>query len=113
MLQNFGFDHVFFFCDWISSILHSVRLSILVNGNIVGYFLWNEGCVREIYCLHLFFCLVEEVLSKGVSGSLVPVSYCMGMSLSTHILYMDDILIFVSVQRKISDVCFVFFILIL
>lgn len=33
-------------------------------------------------------------------GNLVPMSYCRGMSLSTHILYVDDILIFFICTRS-------------
>lgn len=36
LLQHFGFNTTF--CNWISVILHSARLSILVNGKVVFFF---------------------------------------------------------------------------
>lgn len=43
-LKHFGFSTLF--CDWIDVILHSAKLSILVNGNYVGYFSCSRG-VRQ------------------------------------------------------------------
>jgi len=42
VLHSFGFHTVF--CDWIRAILHSARLSILVNGSIVGFFPLEAWC---------------------------------------------------------------------
>jgi len=39
VLRQFGFSQ--FFCNWILDILHSAHLSILFNGNVIGYFPCN------------------------------------------------------------------------
>lgn len=44
VLKQFGFYDLF--CDWILAILHSAHLSILLNGNAVGYFPCTRG-VRQ------------------------------------------------------------------
>jgi len=85
------------FCAWIEVILHSAKLSILVNGNFVGYFSCSRGVYQGDPLSPLLFCLAEEVLSRTlemerVSNSLQPMSYCRGISLPTHILYADDVL---------------------
>lgn len=36
VLQTFGFDETF--CKWIKVILHSAKLSFMVNGKLVGFF---------------------------------------------------------------------------
>lgn len=87
------------FCDWILIILHSARLSVLVNGTAVGFFGCSRGVPQGDPLYPLLFCLAEEVLSRAIqtatlAGELRPMSYCRGMALPTHILYADDILIF-------------------
>lgn len=82
--------------NWITEILHSARLSVLVKGKAVGYFLCTRGVRHGDPLFPLLFCLAEEVLSRALtmahdSGHLVPMPYCRGMSLPTHVLYADDI----------------------
>jgi len=103
VLHSFGFHMVF--CDWISAILQSARLSVLVNGSIVGFFPCKRGVRQGDPLSPLLFCLVEEVLSraielKRISGALKPMSYCKNISLPTHILYTDDIFICCADTRK-------------
>lgn len=45
VLKSFGFETCF--CEWIFAILHSTRLSILVNGNGIGFSLARGVYDRE------------------------------------------------------------------
>jgi len=94
VLKMFSFHSVF--CDWIRDILHFAHLSVMVNGNIVGFFPCKRGVCQGDPLSPLLFCLAEEVLSRAieldrVSGALQPMPYCRGISLPTHILSADDI----------------------
>lgn len=96
VLQRFGFSPVF--TDWILNILHSARLSILVNGKAVGFFSCSRGVRQGDPLSPLLFCLAEEVLSRALSiarveGRIESLFYFRGVSLPTHILYADDVLI--------------------
>ena len=64
-LTRFGFHSSF--VGWISTILHSTMLFIRINGSLVGFYLAIEVSDKVILCLHYFFCLAEEVLSRGIS----------------------------------------------
>ena len=78
--------------------MHSAHLSILFNGNVVGYFPCKRGVHQGDPFSPLLFCLAEEVLSRAlemekISNSWKPMTYCRGMSFPTHILYVDDVFI--------------------
>jgi len=97
VLRKFGFSSLF--TDWILAILHSAKLSILVNGKAVGFFSCSRGVQQGDLLSPLLFCIAEEVLSRAISmasyaGKIVPMFYCRGASNPTHILYADDVLIF-------------------
>ena len=64
VLKQFGFFYLF--CDWILAILYSAHLSILVNGNAVGYFPCTRGVCQGDPLSPLLFCLAEEVLSRAL-----------------------------------------------
>lgn len=77
---------------------HSARLSILINGVPTGYFKCGRG-VRQGDPISPILCgLVQEVLSlfsrAEKSGVFVPMHFCRGRLFPSHILYLDDILIF-------------------
>ena len=97
VLRQFGFSSVF--SDWILAILQSARLSILVNGKAVGFFSCSRGVRQGDPLSPLLFCIAEAVLSRALSlarntGKIVPMSYSRGVSIPTHILYADDVMIF-------------------
>ena len=101
--RQFGFATVF--TNWIITILQSARLSILVNGNAVGFFPCSRGVRQGDPLSPLLFCIAEEVLSRAISlahntGKIVPMSYSRGVSIPTHILYADDVMIFCAGTKK-------------
>ena len=103
VLHQFGFNNLF--CDWILTILRSAHLSILVNGNVVGFFPCARGVRQRGPLSPLLFCLAEEVLSRTLeiercSNVLQHMSYCQGVSLPTHILYANDVFICCVGSRK-------------
>lgn len=84
VLSQFGFHAKF--CDWISVLLHSTKLSILVNGKVVGFFNCKKG-VRQ------------EFLRRGISklvnyGNLYLMDGPRNFSMPSHALYANDVLIF-------------------
>jgi len=62
----------------------------------------------------LLFCLEEEVLSRALSASanrgwIIPMSFCRGNGVPTHVLYADDIMIFCTgLKRKIRELLSIF-----
>lgn len=97
VLQAFGFDPIF--CNWINVIIHSVKVSFLVNGKPIGVFNCKRGVRQEDPLSPLLSSLAEDVLSKGIShlvhqGLLSPMSRPRGFQIPSHVLYADDVLIF-------------------
>jgi len=62
VLNRFGFYHTFL--EWILTILQSTKLSIKVNGSLVGYFPCSRGVRQGNPFSRLLFCITEEVLNK-------------------------------------------------
>lgn len=80
--------------------LSSARLSILINGKLHGYFACSRGVRQGDPLSPLLFGLAEDALSrilhKAVEwGRIQPMVYCRGVNFPTHVLYADDIFIFV------------------
>lgn len=70
-----------------------------MNGKAVGFFNCSRGVRQGDPLSPLLFCIAEDVLSRAISracyaGKIVPMFYCRGTSIPTHILYADDVLIF-------------------
>ncbi|XP_019423314.1 PREDICTED: uncharacterized protein LOC109332721 [Lupinus angustifolius] len=96
-LSAFGFNRKF--TDWIKTILHSAKLSISVNGQSVGFFSCKRGVRQGDPLSPLLFCLAEDVLSRGISklvleGQLCRIAGPSSLYTPSHVLYVDDILIF-------------------
>lgn len=97
VLNCFGFNQCF--CNWISTILHSAKLSVSINGKAVGFFNCTRGVRQGDPFSPLLFCLAEEVVSRGLEalalvGSLTQIHASRGLLMPSHCLYADDILIF-------------------
>jgi len=88
VLKAFGFNDIF--CGWISTILHSSKLSISINRKSEGYFSCSRGVRQGVR---------QEVLSRGISllvssGKLKLVQGNRSSSVPSHILYADDVMLF-------------------
>lgn len=97
VLKAFGFNSTF--CSWIKAILESVKLSFLVNGQPVGFFSCKRGVRQGDPLSPLLFCIAEDVLVRGIShlvniGSLQPFSGPKNTATPSHVLYVDDVLVF-------------------
>jgi hypothetical protein len=97
VLKQFGFGETF--CTWIKAILHSAKLSVLVNGKLAGFFPCTRGVRQGDPLSPLLFCIAGDVLSRSIlkastEGKLTPMSLCRNVQVPTHVLYADDIMIF-------------------
>jgi len=110
VLQCFGFNQCF--CNWISTILHSAKLLVSINGKAVGFFNCTRGVRQGDPLSPLLFCTAEEVISRGlealaVDGRLSQIHASRGLLMPSQCLYADDILVFckgtISNIRNIMD----------
>jgi len=96
VLKHFGFHHSFF--SWISTILRSTML-------FVKFFPCSRGVRHDDLLSPLLFCLVDDVLSRGIS-KLVNDNMILHMASPkayltlSHILYVDDIFVFCRANNK-------------
>ena len=71
---------------------------ILVNGKAVEFFSCSRGVRQGGPLSPLLFCIAQNFLSREIMacyvGKIVHMFYCRGVSLPTHILYVNDVLIF-------------------
>lgn len=86
-------------------MLQSVKLSFLVNGKVEGYFSCKRGVRQRDPLSPLLFCLVEDVLSRGItqlvdSNSRQTIAGPRNLSASSHILYADDVLVFCKAKKS-------------
>lgn len=92
----------------MQTILHSARLSISVNGKVVGYFSYKRGVRQEDLLSRLLFCIVEDVFSRDLSqlvaqNKLLPMSSPRLYKVLSHVLYANDILIFCRGTKRNLD----------
>ncbi|GAU23976.1 hypothetical protein TSUD_327770 [Trifolium subterraneum] len=97
VLKTFGFCSTF--CNWIQPILQSAKLSVSVNGKQEGFFNCARGIRQGDPLSPLLFCLAEEVLSRGISklvadGKLKLLNGTRNVTIPSHILYADDVMLF-------------------
>ena len=97
VLKAFGFSEVF--CNWIKSILESARMSITINGKLHRYFACSRGVRQGDPISPLLFCLAEEVLRRSltklvIDGNLKLIHGSRSNPALSHILYVDDIMLF-------------------
>jgi hypothetical protein len=102
-IRAFGFSNTFI--NWVKIILHSAKLSMVVNGQAVDFFGCKRGVRQGDPLSPLLFCLAEEVLSRGISdlasrNILKPLLGPKGLVLPSHIFYADDIMILCNGSRQ-------------
>lgn len=103
VLAAFGFHSDF--CNWVSTILISARLSFQVNGHSVGYMACKRGVRQGDPLSPLLFCLAEDVLSRSISffmdsNQMQHMAGPKGFKTPSHILYADDIMVFCKGTKK-------------
>lgn len=97
VLIKFGFPQKFM--GWISTILHSARLSVVINGKTRGYFACSRGVRQGDPLSPLLFDICEDILSRMFidlveKGEFLPMKMTMHKVFPSHLLYADDILLF-------------------
>ena len=97
VLLSFGFDVSF--VKWVDNILHSARLSILINGTPHGYFPCSRGVRQGDPLSPLLFVLAEDYLSRYFiqqieRGAIIPMTSTRKERAPFHYLFADDVLLF-------------------
>lgn len=103
VLTSFGFNVKFI--NWVTTILNSARLSIIINGSPFGYFSCCRGVRQGDPLSPILFCLAQDALSRGLTdlyskGTLLPITSPRGIAAPTHIFYADDIMLFCKGTKK-------------
>jgi hypothetical protein len=84
-------------CSWIAYCISFVRFSVLVNGSSNGFFSSSRGLRQGDPLSPLLFVFVMEALSRMistvVSGGLLE-GFIVGNATFSHLLFVDDTLIF-------------------
>lgn len=83
----------------ISSILSLSKLSILINRTPHGYFSCSRGVRQGDPLFPLLFCLAEEAFIRWIDHYIDMGYLTTHRKLSRHLLYADDILIFLEATR--------------
>ncbi|XP_026439686.1 uncharacterized protein LOC113338489 [Papaver somniferum] len=96
-LVGYGFCEKF--VGWIHTILHSAKLSIVVNDKAMGYFGCTRGVRQGDPLSPILFCLAEDVLSCAIANAFTQglvhhISSPRGTNAPSHVLYADDIMVF-------------------
>jgi hypothetical protein len=105
LLIHLGFGLVF--VNWIMACLSSVSFSILLNGSATKFFLAERGLRQGCPLSPLLFLLVAEGLSRFISGANLGGRFA-GIKITngliiTHLLFVDDILIFCDGSTRDAD----------
>lgn len=89
------------FCNMVTGILSSARLSILINDSPNGYFSYSRGvCQGDPLSPPPLFCLAEEALIKWLDFAIDSRNITVHKKLPCHVIYADDIMIFLEASRS-------------
>ena len=103
---------------WMKACITTIRLSVLVNGYPMGFFDSSHGLRQGIPLSPLLFLLVMEVLSRLLKGteeegflySFQAGSHVQGGLNNSHIIFVDDTVLFCNAFREqLLDFFFFFF----
>ncbi|XP_026410646.1 uncharacterized protein LOC113305868 [Papaver somniferum] len=96
VFRQYGFSDSW--CNWVLNILSSARISIMINSCPESYFSITRGLCQGDPLSPLIFVLIEDVLSHNLSKLFANRSMNVMVSKKdvapTHLLFVDDILIF-------------------
>ena len=105
---------------WMKACITTIRFSVLVNGYPMGFFDSSHGLRQGIPLSPLLFLLVMEVLSRLLKGteeegflySFQAGSHVQGGLNNSHILFIDDTVLFCNAFREqLLDFFFFFFLI--
>ncbi|XP_042482204.1 uncharacterized protein LOC122062621 [Macadamia integrifolia] len=103
VMRKFGFSETWI--GWVHQLLDSAKISILLNGGPVGYFNVGRGLRQGDPLSPLLFVLAEEVLCRGLNmlireKKIKPLNGPRGMPTPSHMLFADDIFIFINASIR-------------
>ncbi|XP_042485201.1 uncharacterized protein LOC122065447 [Macadamia integrifolia] len=103
VLKKFGFSDVWL--GWIYEILVSSRILVLFNGGPIGFIDVERELRQGDPISPILFILAEEVLCRGLNGLLnegkiKALPGPRGAKVPTHLLFADDIFIFLNATAK-------------
>jgi hypothetical protein len=106
LLTHLGFEVPFI--KWIMACITSVSFAVLINGAASPFFTSEKGLRQGCPLSPLLFLLVAEGLSRAILNA-VRTGEFHGIQITTsqrltHLLFVDDILIFCSGQRQDAEV---------
>jgi hypothetical protein len=106
LLIHLGFG--LYFVNWIMACLNSVSFSILLNGSATDFFQAERGIRQGCPLSPLLFLLVAESISHflteaKVGGRFSGIKISNGLAI-THLLFVDDILIFCDGLKRDADI---------
>ncbi|XP_042479863.1 uncharacterized protein LOC122060837 [Macadamia integrifolia] len=102
-MSSFGFSPTW--VNWIEQILILTKLSILINGGPRGFFGVESGLCQGDPLSPMLFILAEEALCRSLrelrdTGFVKPIPGPRNIYTPSHILYADDLFIFINADLK-------------
>lgn len=100
-LQTLRFPHKFI--GWIMACIKSARFSVLINGQLEGFFGSNRGIRQGDPLSPFLFTIVMEILSRRINYASNEKQFsfhpkCRRVNLS-HLLFADDLLVFCKADK--------------